>query len=166
MSQPLQKHNLSLSVVDGDINTISYPRRLAKYIGIDPVTKMVVVDKLLLTLGVFVGKSPMCPLRVESNQDAPVFGLRFDMLNRWTIYGLGADVRIGGHSVPSKGTILRDEEIVCYGPYRFKILSQLTDEEINELSTELSTLLPSSETKEIAQDPFVDTDFELRMGDR
>jgi len=164
MSQALQKQNLWLSVVAGDIKSISSPRRLTNFVGIDSITKMVVINQLLLTPGVFVGRSPMCPLRIQSDQDAPVFGLRFDMLNRWTIYGLGADVRIGSKLVPPTGAVLHDEDVVTYGPYRFKVLSQLSDEEISELSTELDSLLPQNDTKEISQDPFVETDFELRMG--
>lgn len=163
MSEILPKQNLWMSLVSGDIKKISYPRRLEKHIGIDPVTKMVVVNKTLLTVGVFVGRSPMCPLRLEANYDAPIFGLRFDLRNRWTIYGMGVDVRVGNQPVPTTGVILKNEHVICFGTYRLKVLQQLSDEEINQLSTELNTLLPHSDTTEISKDPFSETDFELRM---
>lgn len=163
MSQTLKKQNLWISVVRGDINTISYPRRLEKFIHIDPVTKMIEIDRLLLTPGVFVGSSPMCPLRVQSDQIAPVFGLRFDMRNRCTIYGMGSEVLIGNHAVPVQGTILDDEDVISFGSYGLKVVKPLSDDEISKMSSELNTLLSPNDTKEIAQNALMETDFELRM---
>lgn len=158
----VKKKTLWIKLQQGNIEQVSHPKRLRSYVQVDRLQGHIAIDKLLLTVGVFVGKAVCCPLRLDAMPDmAPRVCLRFDVLNRWTVYGMGDDAFLNSRMVPPAGLLMKIGDILTIGPYSFEIVDEPDDEEVLQtLRQEIDSILPGAQE---GSDPFLDTDFELKM---
>jgi len=115
--------NLSLKLIQGDVASLSHPRRLGEHIGIDTQARVVTIDRVLLSMGIFVGRAEACHFRLgKIESPAPVMGLRFDPRFRWTLCGLGEPVTHNGEAVNTGTVVLSEGDAIGVGPYVFTVV--------------------------------------------
>lgn len=125
MPNKSQQRSLWLKVIQGDMRSIGSPEGLKRHFAIYPNHRLVAIDTTLLALGVFVGRSAVCHLRLKSLHDAPPqCCLRIDEQARWFLTGQGGSLFVNGDLIGETEVELKIDDQIIADPYVFKIVTR------------------------------------------
>lgn len=146
--------------IQGPSRSIRHPSRLKEYVRYGETDGMIVIEPLMLSIGVFIGRARPCHVQLEELESlTPVAAIRYDRDYKWSLTGLASSVRVNGHFVDGRSVQLSIGDRVQIPPY--ELIVSDPDGAIPQVSTREEEIEePLLVTEELA---FGDTTFELRM---
>ncbi len=120
------------------------------------------IEPLLLSIGVFVGRARPCHVRLgELESPSPAVAIRFDREFQWSITGLAAFVRVNGQFLDLRTVTLSIGDQIQIPPYEFVVSDPRGSGVLRVMATG-----DDDEPLEVIEEPeFSDTTFELQMPD-